>query len=402
MGVGIPFLIGLFCIPIYSINFSPEIQKVIFELIALLSIFLLFDFGIAKSSIHLISKKVGIGNLNEAKIASLETFSMSLMLAIVVGFISFFVISNLSGLLFNRNFAFLISLAIFASILISSIRSIFEGFGDFKKSNLIRGLAISFIYISPTLPIIFKGFPILDLILLSSSFTRLLVVLFGVFLLFRKDLIIKNFSLKYNFALLKNSVIISFSSIFIAFMLYMDRYFISHYLSIDESVTYMKIQEVVIRFLVISGSFSAALYHQLSKKLGEKTQREIIQIYLSNSKKIYLLLALCMLVLLFLYSFNDFVDFFPSFFSVNYDLIIIMLTGVIFLSFSTISQTVLYSIGEIKVLLKFHLFQLTLFFVFMELTYDKGLIAVGTLWMSRAIIDFVGNEIILRRKQFSG
>jgi len=181
---------------------------------------------------------------------------------------------------------------------------------------------------------------------------------------------------------------VAVSSIVSPILVYLDRFLISSFLSIEAVAYYSAPYEVITRFLIIPTSMTMTLYPAFSTFEGQKDKIRVGTLFTKSSK--YILLLVGPIILITVLFANEIMQIWLSidFAKKSTNVLQILALGVLFNSLAQIPFTFLQGIGRPDIPAKFHLLELPIYIgIACFLISRWGIAGAALSWSLRVLLD---------------
>ena len=401
----IPIIIGIISVPLIIKELGIERFGILSIIFTLVSYFTVFDLGLGKATTKFTAELLE----NDSKNRLLETTSTLLFLSILLGIISSITLITITPLIIEyikipfalisetKSSIYIIAIIIPLIIVSTILKSILEGGQYFGTSSIIKSITNSFTFLIPVIAIFF--YP--DLKLFDIVFLMLIMWLIGIsiYLLFtfKKFPLLKNYFIKNYFILNYNNVKnifnyskwIAISNIIWPFMLSIDRFFISAFLSISLVGFYTAPFDMITRLWIIPASF-LTIFPAFSTLKSRNDNQSINALYLRALKYTLLIMGLIIIPVI-IFSTEILRLWIDENFAQQSSIILkIFSLGVFAVSLSMIMDFLVKGIGRPDITTKLHLIELPFFILLLWLSIKYyGINGAAFAWTLRAVIDAI-------------
>ncbi len=415
VGMGVPFLVGVFTIPYLVRHLGVEAFGILTLIWALIGYFSLFDFGLGRALTQQISSCLGSNKPHEIPQLAKSGLIFTACTGVVGGLLLAGMARPLalnwlevSAALESATTASLLiaALGIPLTTITTGLRGISEAYEDFKALNLIRILLGIATFGLPALSVVLFG-PSLPFIVVMLVLARLLAVA-GQWWLVGGRLptgwLQSKAELRYIKRLLSFGAWMTVSNIISPLMVTADRFVIAGAIGASVVAYYSVPSEMMMRLLVLPAALTGALFPRLASFLlmdheGAKA------LYGRCVKLVFVILApLCAVVAvgaywgLTLWLGDDFA-------SKSWLIVSIMSLGILLNSIAYVPFATIQAAGEARITALVNLLVLLLYvpLLFVAL-YWFGIVGAAIAWVIRAALDVTlllvcANKVLRRTEQ---
>lgn len=394
-----PLLAAVFAIPPLINGLGVERFGILSLAWMILGYFGLFDLGLGRALIVLVSEKLG---LNEARdIPGLISTALWLMLLIGgLGGIALWMSSNylvtstlaIEPLLLPEAISVMKILAISVPIVIltSGIRGILESYQRFDLVNIVRIPISVLTFISPLMVLAFANR--LDWIVLVLLIMRLIfLVIYAILVHHLNPNIFRRmpFESRYVKRMLSFGGWMTISNIISPLMMYLDRFVIGSMLGMAAVTYYVTPYEIVTKISVIPFAITGVLFPAFSSGFLNN-RNQVIQLFWTGMRWIFI--ALFPITLVISVCANDILSIWlGKDFANNSSQILQWLTiGILINSLAYIPFTFVQAAGRPDITAKLHFLELPFYLLLLWLGLTHfGLLGVTFAWVARMLLDMI-------------
>ena len=398
-GQVIPLVWGVICIPFIIKGIGQDRFGILALAWSIIFYFSLFDMGLGRATTKFVSEYLGKEEIEKLPSIIWTGLLFNILLGVLGGTILAIItpflvttILNIPPPLVAETYKTFLILAVSVPVLTSSLslRGVLEGYQRFDLVNAVKAPASSMNFLIPALTIPL-GFHLPEIVL-CLLVTRLcamfvyLILCFKVSPTLRKNFHIekKNVRILFSFGLW-----ISVSSVVGPIFVYLDRFLIGSFLTIEAVTFYTVPHEIVTKLWIFPKSLVIAIF-PLFSSLGIKLAKEIGDIYAKALK--YLLLIMGAVILILVLFAEELIQIWVGFEFVQRSTLTfqILAVGILINSLSRVSFTLLQGIGRPDIPAKFHLLELPIYLVAAWFLIGRfGITGAALAWTLRVGLDAV-------------
>ncbi|MFN3530375.1 MAG: oligosaccharide flippase family protein [Bacteroidia bacterium] len=397
-GAGIPLVLGLFTIPTLVSGMGKESFGLLTLIWTAIGYFSLFDFGLGRALTHSIAAVRAEKGMPGRSM--LFTGSLSSLAPGLLGALLFYLMAEPLAAHWLKISPDLVPQAVAAfrlaaiSIplvsLSSGLRGMLEGYEDFRAAAILRMSLGALNFLLPYL-LVSKGYPGLELIVISLIAARVLNILHNLLLLRKHPVYAEDhwFSPAALRQLLGYGSWLSLSNLIGPIMVNFDRYLLAAMLSAELVAYYTVPQDMVLRLLFVPIALSAALFPRMTLLFSSGNNVQSAQLYRKalgvvglSMGAITLLLSLLAKAGLTLWLGAEFAD-------ISWQLTVVLLLGVFFNSMAIVPFTAIQARGGVKTTSLLLVVQLVVYLPLLYLAIQAwGLMGAALVWSTRTTLDF--------------
>ena len=408
LGLGIPIVVALVCIPIILKSFSLENFGILSLAWSLIAISGALDLGVGRATTQYIAKKGFLDNQERNEIA-VKSLQLTIIFSTLISIILFIGISLINPINFGINalssglfkeFFFLIIISIPLQSAIVTFRGIQEGNNRFGAANVMRITLTSSNFL---IPVLFN-----DLLAIAIAF---IIVRLSIFLLYFRitfdqispGLIFQNLNKVFIFnneinSLIRFSITFSIENIIKSLSAISDKWIIAAVLSAAALPYYTVPFDIVSQSLVIIGAITTTLFPRLSYLAG--SQRSMAFALFKKWQIISFFLTAITAVAIFIFSDWFIKLWLQSEYKSQYvDIAKVLAFGLPFYAMATVSTCLLHADGKVKITLSISVLNAILSGLVLLIAANRfGIIGGAWAWVLKCVFDFVLLNIFARRE----
>ncbi len=394
-GNAIPLIAAVFAIPYLLTRLGNEGFGLLALIWALIGYFGLFDLGIGRALTYEVSRRRPIDADDVLNRCIKAGLTLTLITGVIGGLLVLFLVAPFSATWFkigselraDAQIAFgIVALAIIPTTLTSGLRGVLEGYGRFYESNITKIAIGTLMFVLPVVAVANQGVE-LKTIAIYLVLGRYLVCAFAIYQI-RKNLFntIK-FNIRDVLPLLNFGVWVTISGLVSPLMVYGDRFFVSAAVGVQSLPLYAIPQEGLQRMLLIPAALVAALMPRMTIIKDVSKLREM---YAKNLSRIaIIMLPVCVISAL---AADPILTHWISsdFARKTISIVYVLCLGLWFNSMAQLSLTLLYAVGQPKLVAITHLLELVLYIALIAvLSQELGIFGAALAWSIRVTIDLM-------------
>lgn len=399
-GTGLPLLVGAFTIPYLIRQLGVEAFGILTLVWALIGYFSLFDFGLGRALTQQVASSLTSENRQNipaiVKSGLLFTALTGIVGGVILGVAAYplgHTWLKVAESLRNDTTQCLLLAAIGIPLttVATGLRGVLEAYEDFKIVNILRIFLGAANFGLPALSVFF-GADSLTMIVFSLIAARVVtLVLHWIYLQPRLDanwLQVKT-SARQIKALFSFGAWMTVSNVISPIMVTADRFIISAVLGAGVVAYYTVPFEIIIRFLILPGALTSALFPRLAAVI--KSDPELTANLYRKSLKIItiVMLPLCVATIVFshwalsLWLGREFADN-------SWKIVSILSVGIFFNAIAYVPFATIQAAGNAKKTAQLHLVELIIYLpILFFLLHQFGLLGAALAWTIRVIFDFI-------------
>ena len=396
MGSILPLLVALFSIPFLINSIGTSRFGVLSLAWMIVGYFSLFDLGLGRTLTKLISEK--LANQNQKEVTTIAWIGVTLMVSIgvicaviVIAMAPWLVdkVFNLDPSLKKETLIVFYILGISIPIVTGSVglRGILEGYHRFGIVNAIKAPVSMFNYIGPVLLTFYTDqLSVLVLSIVVSRLISFLIYASAIFYSYPEMRHKPNFDRATIADLLVFGGWMSVSNIVGPLLLYLGRFFIIIWVSVEALAYFVASYEIVIKLLIISSVIVSVLFPTFSYLFQKDRNQVKTLFYQANLVNLVVMLPCTVIIILFA---KDGLNYWINQeFAVNgFQVAQILVFGVFINSFGHLSQTLIQSFGRPDITAKIHIIELFLYIPYMWwFTINYEIIGAAIAWTLRVLL----------------
>jgi O-antigen/teichoic acid export membrane protein len=398
LGNFIPLLIGFVAIPFTIKGLGQERFGLLSLCWTLLTYFSFFDLGLGKATTKFVAESLGKNQKANISLLFWLSFFLNIIIGIVAGAILYFLTPILTNNIFNISMKYIAEaqasfaiLAFFLPIIVTSaaLRGLLEAYFRFDIVNIIKIFTNSFIFLIPLISYFF--YTSLSLIIFLICLSRLLAFSLFAYHAFR---IINQYKpaapvVKIMRSIISFAIWITLSNVFGPILVYADRFFIAHILSMKYVAFFTAPFEIVTRLWILPSSLVNTLFPTFSYYSTQDKERTIL--YYNNSIKFLAIFMAALIIPLILFSDKILILWLGTDFHQKSNLLFQLLSiGVFINSIAWVPFTFLQSSGRADLPAKIHLLEFIFYFFLLAfLLKNYGLIGAAIAFIVRVSIESI-------------
>ncbi len=399
LGQGAPALVALVTIPILIRSLNVDRYGLLSLCWAVFGYFALFDLGIGRAIIKLVSERLGSEDAGE--IPPLVWSSLTLML--IISLIGMLILMGLTPIFVSRIFEIPFELEQEARIsfyilaaglpiitLGSGVKGVLEAQQRFDLTNLVQAFLSIFTYAGPLLVLPW-----------SQSLVGVVAVLMATRLLALGVLLVMAFhtlpQLKARIAFRRSDVqrVLKFGSWMTVsnsispIMVYLDRFIVGTLISVGGLAFYTTPYEVVTRLWLIPASITQVIFPALSNCLVKDPPRAKV---IAQYGYKFVIAVLLPVILCFITFAREGMHLWlgPEFALKSTSILQIFSLGVFFNSLARVPFSILHAAEKPKITAMIHLGELPIFLFFLWILTNRfGLVGAASAWTLRMVMDLL-------------
>ena len=364
----------------------------------LLTYFSFFDLGLGKATTRFVAESLGKNQKDNISLLFWLSFFLNIIIGIAVGIILYLLSPILTNEVFKISPKYIPEarssfsiLALFLPVIITSasLRGVLEAYFRFDIVNIIKTITNSLIFLIPLISYFLHVS--LPLIILLISFSRLLAFFLFAYHALR---IISPYKPSFSMGKIIRSVIsfsiwITLSNVFGPILVYSDRFFIAHLLSMQYVAFFTAPFEIVTRLWILPSSLVNTLFPTFS--YFSTQDREKITLYYNNSIKFLAIIMAVLIIPLIILSDKILILWLGADFHQKSNLLFQLFSiGIYINSIAWVPFTFLQSSGRADLPAKIHLFEFTFyFFLLASLIKHYGLTGAAIAFIARVSIETI-------------
>ncbi|MEM9363420.1 MAG: oligosaccharide flippase family protein [Bacteroidota bacterium] len=404
---GIPIILALIAIPKNIEHIGDTLWGLYSLTITILFLFMYFNFGINPSVNKKLSEALGKNEKKRISILLSNGFFFNLASSILLCFLIYFFAPSLVNLFVQEEDTIHIAETLFRyaaiaggiSLLISFYRNVYEAKQNFLLVSFLRTILSSTILVAPTIGYLMG----LDII---KSFNLVLVVYFLVWfiytIIFLKEYSIPKFKLvekKVFFELLFFGIWITGHSLLNPIYLFLDRFFISSTIGLDEVAFYTTPYDLVSKMTLVSGSITAAFFPAISYWHSKGDTENLLKSFKKTFGFLFFSLLAVSIVLTLIAPF--FLEFWinTKYMSKSTGVFRILVFGYFVSSLSLVFLRFIYGIGIPKYAFFVNLFMVPFYLLLLVALVNLfGIEGAAWSFLIKSVLDFIFLYIIIIKK----
>lgn len=365
----------------------------------LIGYFSLFDFGVGRAIIQMISKEIGLKNT--LKVGKILQSGLMLMfffgalgggLLLMLGDTMVVSFLNISKNLESEALEAFSLVFYFIPVVTLSIffRSVLEAYQEFKVANLLRAMLGVLNFLSPVLVLEYSDN--LVYIAVSLILSRFLYLLAGFLACIRVIPGLKIFP-RFDFYIVKGLLAfggwMTVTNIIGPLMSYLDRFFIGAHLSMDKVAYYSTPYDLIANLTLIPGAIVTTTFPMLSDYY-HRNKSKALSVYKASIR--YSFISMFPIALFFVVFSYDILRIWISeeFAESGSTVLKLLVIGRFFNGFSQAPFGLIQSAKRPDITSKIHLFELPLYILAIWVCIPHyGIVGAAVVWSIRSIIDFL-------------
>jgi len=397
IGYGTPLLVALVTIPVIIKGLGAERFGVLALVWILISYIGLFDLGLSRALIKLISEKLGAGQEDEIPPLIWTGLSVMCFTGVLVGGVSAVLLPwlvkdvlNIPLMLQKETLDAFYLIAVFVPIIVLSIalRGILDAHQRFDLTNTVRIPLGIFTFLAPVLVLPFSVslFHIVALILagrmlaciVQAAFCFHIVPALGREIVFQKKMV---------GVLIKFGGWMTLTNIISPIMIYVDRFFISGIISVTAVAYYATPGEIVTKLTLVSGAMMAVFFPAFSC-VYVQDKNNAAQLFATGVKYVFLIIfPLSLFIVLLSYEgLNLWLG--PEFAEKSTMVMQVLSSGVLFLCLGQVPYALIQGAGRPDITGIIHLVEIPFYLAALFLlTTAYGIKGASIAWCVRLAFD---------------
>ncbi len=399
IGQGAPMIVALFAIPILVKQMGLDQFGLLSLFWVVLGYFSLFDLGLGRVIIKLVSEKLGQNRISEIPGIVWTT----LLLTLLVSFFGSLVIYLATPYLVHNIFKipdsldaisvhcfYLLAIGLPVVTMTAGIRGILEALQRFDITNVLQLFLGVFNFIGPLLVLPFTNnvFWVI-FVLLVGRFVTCLLTLIACLYVMPELAIGATISRELMGRIIKFGTWLTVSNVVSPIMVYLDRFVVGAMVSVGAVAYYSTSYELVTRLWILPGAMVTVLFPALSTCFHSDRQR-LVMLYGRGIK--FMLLTLFPIVLLIVAFAPQGINLWlgPDFAQNSGMIMQILAMGVLYNSLARVPFSLIQSGERPDVTAFIHIFELPIYLVGLwYLTREYGVTGAAVAWVLRMGLDMV-------------
>jgi O-antigen/teichoic acid export membrane protein len=399
-GSATPLIFGVVTIPYLLDSLGVEVFGILTLIWAVIGYFSLFDFGLGRALTQQVATTRASQSLG--RLASL--IRTGLLLVVATGLLGGLVLAALAPALGFKwlNVTSSLQTSTVHSLLIASIgiplttltaglKGVLEAYEDFKPVNVLRILLGIANFALPALSVMLLG-PSLEFAVSALILARLVVLWMHIVLVNRKisiEWVYQNTSKTDATYLVRFGAWMTLSNLLGPLMVTADRFIVSSALGAAVVAYYTVPFEVLIRFLILPGALTVALFPRMAAVLA--TDKVSAKVLYKKALNFVCILLLPIMLLTAMGSYPALLVWLgPEFAEKSWPIAAVLAVGVFFNGIAQIPHATIQSGGNVRATALLHLGEAIVYFPFLIiLVHYFELLGAAIAWSTRAAVDLV-------------
>lgn len=393
-GGAIPAIAALVCTPYMLAKLDIEHFAVTSLIISITIFFYVFDLGMSKAMTFFTSKQSPAQVSNTEDLVGSAIVSTGLI-AVVISLIAYLLVPffvdkwmNLSnGITEDAKTAFQYALLGIVPGLISNVlKGVLEGNSKFKEANICKIISGAGIFLAPIIVVMLFNENLIGIsiaIVLSRYLSLFCYFYFATPLSLVKSLTLNTHQLK---SIWRYALWAGISGFISTAFIYGDRFFVAGYISSVDLSSYIAVQDILNRYLLVPWSMAIVLMPTFSAGLIDKHAMK--NLYIKQQKHVSMLSLVFLSAAVFIaFTVIQYVSFDIPNSTIKY-VVSIQAFGIFFCSLSQLPLIYLFGKGVPKLITKIFVSELIVYILVAPIVFNYfGLIGACLIWSSRHLME---------------